>query len=257
MKNTYKKTIAIILAMIVLAAAMPIFTASAAPNTMEYPVPSYVENPSEVIFEIDNLHYAKIGDVNFDGKVTIEDATLMQKYLAKMIEFDAYQLCAANILKTREGVSVGAVTALQKHLAQIDNEGFIGELVELPWGYNLFLKEVAETMENTGIVGYADDCIIVTMKHSVSEPNKPWTVEDFPEIATQIESIRDLDYFEDFKGKDYYEYVRWDIFTQQLKITLKEKGKDKVLEAIEKLNGRVSYDVKNAFPNYKLIAYPD
>lgn len=58
----------------------------------------------------------KTGDVNLDGTVSIDDVTLIQKYLASMVELDGEQLKAADV--TGDGdVSIDDVTKIQKFLA--------------------------------------------------------------------------------------------------------------------------------------------
>ena len=56
------------------------------------------------------------GDVNGDGGVTIDDVTLIQKYLASMVELDSKQIKAADV--TGDGdVSIDDVTKIQKFIA--------------------------------------------------------------------------------------------------------------------------------------------
>lgn len=57
-----------------------------------------------------------LGDVNGDGGVTIDDVTLIQKYLASMVELDSKQIKAADV--TGDGdVSIDDVTKIQKFIA--------------------------------------------------------------------------------------------------------------------------------------------
>ncbi|MDR0914377.1 MAG: dockerin type I repeat-containing protein [Oscillospiraceae bacterium] len=104
MKNTYKKTIAIILAMVVFAAAMPVFTASADDT-----------DPTD--------SYYLYGDANLDGEVTIDDVTYIQKYLAKIrsggFRFDSFNKIVSDVDRD-EKVSISDVTEIQKYLANID-----------------------------------------------------------------------------------------------------------------------------------------
>ena len=58
----------------------------------------------------------KENDVNGDGRVSISDATAIQKYLAKMTDFTDEQVAMADYDYNGE-VSVKDVTAVQKHLA--------------------------------------------------------------------------------------------------------------------------------------------
>lgn len=57
------------------------------------------------------------GDVNLDGKITIDDATLIQKYLAGVQEFDdEAQLLAADVNSSGD-ISIDDTTLIQKYIA--------------------------------------------------------------------------------------------------------------------------------------------
>ncbi len=56
------------------------------------------------------------GDVNGDGKVNIDDVTLIQKYIANMAELDSIQFKAAD-LNGDENANIDDVTIIQKFLA--------------------------------------------------------------------------------------------------------------------------------------------
>ena len=60
-----------------------------------------------------------VGDVNSDGRLTIDDATEMQKYLAQMVAFSDAQQAAADT-DGNGTVTINDVTHLQKYLAQYD-----------------------------------------------------------------------------------------------------------------------------------------
>ncbi|MEE0956714.1 MAG: CotH kinase family protein [Ruminococcus sp.] len=60
-----------------------------------------------------------LGDVNRDGTVNISDATEIQRYIAKMIDFSALQYELGNVL-SENGISISDVTAIQRHLAGIE-----------------------------------------------------------------------------------------------------------------------------------------
>lgn len=60
----------------------------------------------------------EIGDVNMDGKLNIRDATLIQKYLAKMEDLDDVQLLLADF-DANGKVNVKDATAIQKYIAGI------------------------------------------------------------------------------------------------------------------------------------------
>lgn len=62
-----------------------------------------------------------VGDVNNDGKINIDDVTLVQKYSAEMEELTGIQLLAADT--TKDGlINIDDVTTIQKYIANIINE---------------------------------------------------------------------------------------------------------------------------------------
>ena len=59
-----------------------------------------------------------IGDVNADGKITIDDATLVQKAVAELVVFDSVQQKAADV--TGDGiVTIDDATMIQKYVAEL------------------------------------------------------------------------------------------------------------------------------------------
>lgn len=68
-----------------------------------------------ILIEYEITIYSK-GDVNLDGKVTIADATMLQKYLASIVMLNDLQKKAAD--STSDGkISISDVTAIQKYIA--------------------------------------------------------------------------------------------------------------------------------------------
>ena len=65
---------------------------------------------------LSELSTAIFGDVDGDGKVSIDDATSIQKYLANMGTFNDKQEYLADVDKNGK-VSIDDVTLIQKHLA--------------------------------------------------------------------------------------------------------------------------------------------
>ena len=59
-----------------------------------------------------------IGDINQDGNVDIKDATLIQKYLAKIVDFNDEQLATADT-NGDGSVSIADATQIQRYLAQL------------------------------------------------------------------------------------------------------------------------------------------
>lgn len=69
-----------------------------------------------------------LGDVNLDNSVKIQDATLIQKYLAKLTDLNGQQLAAADV--TEDGkVNIKDATAIQKYIAKIQISFRVGELI--------------------------------------------------------------------------------------------------------------------------------
>ena len=111
MKNQFAKIVAVLM---VLAMAVSVFglCASAAETTTE-------ANTTVLL-----------GDVNLDGKVSIQDATLIQKALAKLATLDEVQAAAAEV--TEDGnVNIKDVTMIQKWLANFDG---VNENIGKPMG---------------------------------------------------------------------------------------------------------------------------
>ena len=106
MKNQFAKIVAVLM---VLAMAVSVFglCASAAETT---------EANTTVL----------LGDVNLNGEVTISDATLIQKALAKLATLDEVQAAAANV-STGDEVNIKDVTMIQKWLAKYDVNDNIGK----------------------------------------------------------------------------------------------------------------------------------
>ena len=59
------------------------------------------------------------GDVNLDGKVTIADVTLIQKWLADDAELNQIQLCNAIVCEAYSTVDIENATNIQRYIAGI------------------------------------------------------------------------------------------------------------------------------------------
>ena len=59
-----------------------------------------------------------LGDVNLDGSVTIDDATMLQRYLTEMVDLTDEQLRNADVNKDNR-VDIRDVTEIQRYLANI------------------------------------------------------------------------------------------------------------------------------------------
>ena len=67
------------------------------------------------------------GDADLDGKLSIKDATAVQKHLAKINEFEYFVQHFVSDVDFNMSRNIKDATAIQKHLAQIDTEYPIGE----------------------------------------------------------------------------------------------------------------------------------
>lgn len=68
------------------------------------------------------------GDVNGDDKITVKDATLIQKSSAKISKLSAVELICGDVNED-DKVNVKDATAIQKHVAKIDTKLPFGELI--------------------------------------------------------------------------------------------------------------------------------
>ena len=59
-----------------------------------------------------------LGDVNGDGKATMEDVVLLQKYIAKLVELIPEQLKLADVNGDGD-VNMLDVTTIQKYIAKL------------------------------------------------------------------------------------------------------------------------------------------
>ena len=98
--KVYIKFISFVLALVIALAGVSVFCASAEETT-------YTQ-PEKFIY----------GDVDLDGSVTVKDATLIQKGLAKVTYVTAVQRYLADPEGT--GYSVKNATAIQKYLAKYE-----------------------------------------------------------------------------------------------------------------------------------------
>ena len=69
-----------------------------------------------------------IGNADLDSSITIQDATAVQLYLAKYVEFTDEQNAVADVNKDSD-INIVDVTNIQKYLARYNEENAIGETV--------------------------------------------------------------------------------------------------------------------------------
>ena len=76
----------------------------------------------------------RLGDVNGDGKVTIADATLLQRYIAgfQVTDPERVKLCGKILHRGSfdGGITISDVTEIQRYLAELETDHPIGEEIE-------------------------------------------------------------------------------------------------------------------------------
>jgi hypothetical protein len=70
-----------------------------------------------------------IGDVNLDNNIDIDDATVIQKYIADFLSLTNEQITIADV-DNDDVITIGDVTLIQKYLANIDVDSNIGNVYE-------------------------------------------------------------------------------------------------------------------------------
>ena len=58
------------------------------------------------------------GDVNFDGKITVADAVMIQKHIANIIQLSDEEFAAADVDENNK-LTVADAVMIQKHIANI------------------------------------------------------------------------------------------------------------------------------------------
>lgn len=71
-----------------------------------------------------------MGDVNLDGRITVRDATAIQRFIAGTKELSEGQIFASDVNDDMR-VNVKDVTAIQKHIAGIDYKECIGDEINV------------------------------------------------------------------------------------------------------------------------------
>ena len=73
-----------------------------------------------------------IGDIDFSGEISIKDATLIRKHLAKMIDFDIITLTVADV-DTSGKCNISDATNVQKYIALINTDTNVGKTVMIQY----------------------------------------------------------------------------------------------------------------------------
>lgn len=166
------------------------------------------------------------GDVDLDGDVTVKDATLIQKGLAKITYVTAVQRYLADPDGT--GYSVKNATAIQKYLAKYETP--------TPWGTELEMASQDKFSGDVWEVGnYSGEYISVYLKDNSTFDYK---VEDFPEYDFSKIEKHVLNY----NKITYYN------------LYLHEPGKDNAIEALKVLDYRANIDIEHIVLDYYVTA---
>ncbi len=131
------------------------------------------------------LEDALLGDINDDGRVTITDATEIQKYLAGLTELTEGQKLRAttcvNACNNGPNIDIISVTELQKYIADYDSTDF--KAIQT---YNIPPKEIWANHSN-----YPDPTILNQWKYRNASPWNPiicitkWSDNRLEEIEFQ------------------------------------------------------------------------
>lgn len=134
--------------------------------------------PTETTTEVANTTSPKvfeeylIGDANDDGNIKIGDATLIQKYIAYLVDADKLNLTNADCNKDGK-VSVKDATCIQKYLAKLAGFEYVGEK---------FSVEVTTATDNTELPATT----IINTETAVTEAVTTELVTDTTEPATVV-----------------------------------------------------------------------
>ena len=195
----YSKYISIVLSLLLVITGISLLNASAKDTV-------YIQ-PEKFIY----------GDVDLDGKVTVKDATVVQKDLAKITYVTAVQKYLADPEGT--GYSVKNATAIQKCLAKYEASPLLDtEIVMASQG------EFSDDISLTDM--YHGQQIFVHPKSSMGFAHE-YTLEDFPEGD-----------FSKIEKKTYLggKYVYYELY-------LAEPSKENLLDSLKALDYRANLDL--------------
>lgn len=124
-----------------------------------------------------------VADVNFDGKITVDDATDIQKYIAGMIEFSSTQDNIADVDGDGK-VAISDVTEIQKYLAGLINH--FGQPTSITLDKSMITMNVGDTKSLSATITPDDapkkdvtwtssDTNIVTVSNGVVTAKSPGT----------------------------------------------------------------------------------
>lgn len=77
------------------------------------------ENEPDMNQEYYPSYSIQAGDIDFDGEITIKDATLLQKYIVKSEPLNDFQLAAASVKDAPNTLTIINATSVQKYVAKL------------------------------------------------------------------------------------------------------------------------------------------
>ena len=115
MKNT-KRIISVMLVVLTLVAALVIGTVNTfAASSTGFDLSA---KPGVPLDSVKGIPYGYIGDADLNGRITVKDATYIQKSVAKIVELNDNSMLLANV-NFDANITIKDATAIQKYLAQI------------------------------------------------------------------------------------------------------------------------------------------
>ena len=131
-----------------------------------------------------------VGDVNLDGRVTIYDATLIQKYIVERISFNECQLLAADCDFDGK-ISIKDASCIQKYIVELTGCGYVGQ-------YLVHIEQPTTEPTTTVVVTQPATTIPVTTKPVVTQPVTTVPVTTVPvttqPVTTQPVTVPDNNY---------------------------------------------------------------
>ena len=160
------------------------------PNTTYY---IRVYDPSATIADYDVALVERLilGDVDLDEKIKIQDATLIQKFIAKLADIEEKGMLTADV--TEDGkVNIKDATAIQKFLAKIETTYKTGQLILSEIQYDEPASEptepssvvLTEPITTTAVADKTEPTAVPTT--AVTEPTE--VVTDATEATTVTEA---------------------------------------------------------------------
>lgn len=161
------------------------------------------------------------GDIDSDSKITIKDATLIQKYLAKIPE---------------------ALDVVNDH-----DVGYCVMEVDQPWGLDMFGGYSEVTIKDATYIQKVVANMII--------PHNNVPPFDYNNVIVYIdgENIKNEYTLEDFPEYEFDSIERWDSQYLELSIltlSLKNPGKSNLINAVNSLKHRVGTEFSDVTPEY-------